>query len=249
MSGIMNTTGAVSGILGTTSLEGVSVTGPQTLTNKTLTSPTLTTPALGTPASGVATNITGIPAANLSGTITSATQDAITRLGTVTTGTMNNTIGTSATGFGLTTFAQQYYLSAAFTGSAAMSGWTKYNEYNPQSIDMAESSWTWTFPVTGVYLIMMMCTATATTTQTDYYEGTVRTTTNNSTYALHYAYNNLGTTSGGNQYYSVWNQQLFDVAATGTHKCILYLSNQGGGPTGGGDVTNTKCCFIRIGDT
>lgn len=53
------------------------------------TSPTLITPALGTPASGVATNLTGLPAAQLTGTITSATQDLITRLGTITSGVWN----------------------------------------------------------------------------------------------------------------------------------------------------------------
>ena len=47
-------------------------TGTETLTNKTLNSPTMVTPALGTPASGVATNLTGIPAANLSGTLAAA---------------------------------------------------------------------------------------------------------------------------------------------------------------------------------
>lgn len=49
-------------------------TATQTLTNKTLTSPTIsgatmTTPALGTPASGTLTNCTGLPAANLSGSV------------------------------------------------------------------------------------------------------------------------------------------------------------------------------------
>jgi len=38
-----------------------------TLTNKTLTSPVLVTPALGTPASGVMTNVTSVPAAQLTG--------------------------------------------------------------------------------------------------------------------------------------------------------------------------------------
>ena len=40
-----------------------------TIANATLNSPTLVTPALGTPASGVATNITGIPAAQVSGVL------------------------------------------------------------------------------------------------------------------------------------------------------------------------------------
>ena len=70
-------------------------TGTETLTNKTLTSPTLVTPALGTPASGVATNLTGIPASNLTGTLPSGTQDAITRLGSVGVGTFSNTAGTA----------------------------------------------------------------------------------------------------------------------------------------------------------
>jgi hypothetical protein len=40
-----------------------------TIANATLNSPTLVTPALGTPASGVATNLTGIPAAGVTGTL------------------------------------------------------------------------------------------------------------------------------------------------------------------------------------
>jgi len=76
MSGIVNKTGAVSGVIGTTSQETVSLTGSQTLTNKTLTAPTLTTPALGTPASGVATNLTGASGLTGLGTVTSGTLSA-----------------------------------------------------------------------------------------------------------------------------------------------------------------------------
>ena len=51
--------------LGNTAIQlGNTVT---TLNNMTLTSPTLTTPALGTPASGVMTNVTSVPAAQLTG--------------------------------------------------------------------------------------------------------------------------------------------------------------------------------------
>ena len=89
------------GTVGTGTWEGTTVAvaqGGTGVTSKTGTgnvvlssSPTLETPALGTPASGVATNLTGIPAANLTGTITSGTQDAITRLGTVTSANLSNT--------------------------------------------------------------------------------------------------------------------------------------------------------------
>ena len=47
----------------------VGISDTQTLTNKTLTSPTLTTPALGTPASGNASNLTALPAANVTGVL------------------------------------------------------------------------------------------------------------------------------------------------------------------------------------
>ena len=43
--------------------------GTQTLTNKTLTGPVMTAPVLGTPASGVATNLTSIPAAAITGVL------------------------------------------------------------------------------------------------------------------------------------------------------------------------------------
>ena len=56
----------------------------------TLTSPTLVTPDIGTPSAGVATNLTGLSASNLTGTLSSGTQDAITRLGTVTSGDISN---------------------------------------------------------------------------------------------------------------------------------------------------------------
>ena len=61
MSGIVNSTGARSGNIGTiTQTTGdVSLAGTQTLTNKTLTGPVMTAPVLGTPASGVVTNLTG----------------------------------------------------------------------------------------------------------------------------------------------------------------------------------------------
>jgi hypothetical protein len=91
----------------------------------TFTSPTFTGNAvLGTPASGNASNLTSIPAANLTGTITSGTQDAITRLGTVTVGNLSNSAITYPSGhqvkqtfLGDIVAADIYLNSTSFTDS------------------------------------------------------------------------------------------------------------------------------------
>jgi len=96
------------GTVGTGTWEGTTVAvnqGGTGVTTKTGTgnvvlssSPTLVTPELGTPASGNASNLTSIPADDLTGTITSGTQDAITRLGTVTTGTIGGSTVVNTSG-------------------------------------------------------------------------------------------------------------------------------------------------------
>ena len=70
-----------------------------TATAKTSDSPILTTPAIGTPASGVMTNLTGIPAANMTGVLPGGATggSGLTALGTVTSGTFQGTLNTSTT--------------------------------------------------------------------------------------------------------------------------------------------------------
>jgi len=87
------------------------VAGSQTLTNKTLTAPVLTAPVLGTPASGVVTNLTG--------TLATAVQDNITRLGTVTTSNNINGQKLSDTGW----VALSSYLTNSWVAHSA-SGYT-----------------------------------------------------------------------------------------------------------------------------
>ena len=75
-------------------------------------------------------------------------------VGTVTAGTFNSVIGTSATGHGLTTHFQQYYLTSNFTGTSnEISGWTEDESYKPTGVTMSEASGKWTFPTTGYWLI------------------------------------------------------------------------------------------------
>ena len=170
-------------------------------------------------------------------------------IGTVTAGTFNSVIGPSATGFGLSTFAVQYYLNSAFTGGTALTNWTKYGGYTPNSKDMHESLAVWSFPTTGVWNIYLMLVSAATQIQNDYYEAGIRTTSNaGSSYQYHYAYNNLGSFSGGNQYIGSSIQLMFDVTNTSTHQVVLAVASQTSTfPTQGG-FSATRCQFHRIGD-
>jgi hypothetical protein len=86
-------------------------------TNQTLTSPTMTSPALGTPASGVMTNVTSVPAAQLTGSqaIPKATLPTGSVLQVVTATLDNVVVTTTSTSFVTTSF------SAAITPTSATS--------------------------------------------------------------------------------------------------------------------------------
>jgi len=86
-------------------------------TNQTLTSPTMTSPALGTPASGVMTNVTSVPAAQLTGSraIPASTMPAGSVLQVVQTAKTDTFSSTS------TSFADITGLSVSITPSSASS--------------------------------------------------------------------------------------------------------------------------------
>jgi hypothetical protein len=86
-------------------------------TNQTLTSPTMTSPALGTPASGVMTNVTSVPAAQLTGS------QAIPR-STLPTGSVLQVIQTTTSTIASTTSSASYVdtnLTASITPTSATS--------------------------------------------------------------------------------------------------------------------------------
>jgi hypothetical protein len=86
-------------------------------TNQTLTSPTMTSPALGTPASGVMTNVTSVPAAQLTGSqaIPKSTLPTGSVLQVVTATLDNVVVTTTSTSFVTTNF------SASITPTSASS--------------------------------------------------------------------------------------------------------------------------------
>ena len=171
-------------------------------------------------------------------------------VGTVTAGTFNSAIGTSATGFGLVAFSQQYHLTTAFTGTSnSVSGWTLYHQYVPTGISMSESSGIWTFPVTGVWTVYASFT-THLDANNDYYENSIVTTSNGSSYNKNwYGYGSNSGTEGGSSYYTAQCQMLLDVTSTSNVKLKLsVISHNSSVPTHAGD-SGSYVIFTRIGDT
>jgi hypothetical protein len=73
------------------------VAGGMIASGQTITSPTLVTPALGTPASGVMTNVTGIPAAQLTGQVPAANATSGSIVQVVTGSTSTNVTNSTST--------------------------------------------------------------------------------------------------------------------------------------------------------
>ena len=170
-------------------------------------------------------------------------------LGTVTAGTFNSVIGTSATGHGLTTHFQQYYLTSNFTGTSnEISGWTEDESYKPTGVTMSESSGKWTFPTTGYWLIQAQAQS-AHNADNHYYELSIKTTTNDSSWSRNrygYAWNK---SSSGTNYLTSSTFRLFDVTSTSTHKVALSIISQYSSAVTNSGNTATIITFNRIGDT
>ena len=171
-------------------------------------------------------------------------------VGTVTAGTFNSAIGTSATGFGLVAFSQQYHLTTAFTGSVnATTGWTEYHKYAPTGISMSESSGIWTFPVTGVWSIYGSF-ATHYDASNDYYEFSIVTCSDGSSYNRNwYGYSSNSGIDGGASYYSSQAQMVLDVTSTSNVKCKLSVVTQNTSVTTHAGNSGSYVIFTRIGDT
>ena len=184
---------------------------------------------------------------------------AITGLGTVTSGTYNATIGSSATGFtGIKNFSY-WYLNASFGFSSGTATWSNDAAWEEMqatrgytSLDIGgamsgPSSGVFTFPSTGYWLIIFSCSGrgnSAAPTVT----AKIETTTNNSDF-LDAARGYWFSTGDPTKEHTTVHF-IFDVTSVSTHKCrfstyqtaaTYYECN--------GILQQNGATFIRLGDT
>ena len=178
----------------------------------------------------------------------------------IATGGISDDAVTSAktSGVGIT-MADTWRLHTTFTTSAGTSFRTIESNlerddstgYGVLGSGMSQSSGIFTFPSTGIYLITANFFAYD-DADFAYFEGFIRTTTDNSTYTTRTQSSlNVQGISSGSPEGNTFGQCLFDVTNTSTHKCkfdflastanVLVLGNSG--------YNATYFTFTRLGDT
>jgi len=173
---------------------------------------------------------------------------------------VNGTIdltGATTTGFpaGGLTHASQWRLTTSFTGAADPITTNLAEVVAPVGFgvlgaSMTESSGIFTFPVTGYWLIAYG-SIRHNSGRISRMEGTIKTTTDNATYAnaaMAYTF----TVSAPTTYTSSFCQYIFDVTDTTTHKCAFQSGCASGSPTTAGAAVAweaTNMTFIRLADT
>jgi hypothetical protein len=113
---------------------------------------------------------------------------------------------------------------------------------------MSQSSGTWTFPRTGVYLISFNTSWRQTVTNGDYCQSHIFTTLNNSSYSTAATGIQISTV---NAYPSVQTIFIFNVSDTTNRKVRLQMTAQVNTVTmlGESNENNTCVTFIRLGDS
>jgi len=152
------------------------------------------------------------------------------------------------------TGADAWRLTTSFSGSAdpIASNLERVDTdgYGVIGSAMTESSGTFTFPSTGIWLIEATF-FTRCNGANRAHAGGIKTTTDNGTYSD--ASNNYSSmyNSGNDTYGNSSCQFIFDVTDTSTHKVRFYTSVANSNSVTGGntDATNTGFTFIRLGDT
>jgi len=170
------------------------------------------------------------------------------------TGTFNGTMGTSATGFGLITHADQWRITADITTVGDITtNWEQVDtdSYSQIGTAMTESSGIFTFPTTGTWLITCQGLAEGTNGAITYAGVYIRVTTNaagdNDYFNRAIGLCGLYTTG---HYVNTKCSLIFNVTSTSNCKCVFYFSR----PSEhvklacGTNTNYNSATFIRLGD-
>ena len=206
---------------------------------------------------GSGANLTALPAANLTGTLPALNAASLTSIPAA------NIVGvctsgfTKTGGFGGITQADQWRVTSEFTFSTSSqiisSNWERVDTDNFAYIGdgMSQSSGTFTFPETGIYLISYFGTGRRNSGNDRFGQIDLFITTDN--------FSSVDTQAGSfyvcapSQYNRTTGnlQFIFDVENVSTHKCrFQQYENHGSLIFQGNTSTNYNAAtFIRIGDT
>ena len=204
-----------------------------------ITNAALVTPNLGTPSAGVMTNVTGIPAAQVSGVLPVG----------VTGGS-----GLDASNLGITHASKWRVTSSPQGTHTPLSSNLEEADTDGRGIlgaSMTQSSGVFSFPVTGIWYITFAVEW--------YYNGysrylhnIIQTTVNDSTYDAAARGTCFIQITGSNHTYSdALCNFIFDVTNVSTHK-VRFCTDAGNGSVfiaSASDLDRTSMSFIRIGDT
>ena len=164
------------------------------------------------------------------------------------------------TGAGGITEADQWCLSSGFApGSNAEthvnSGWARNitSQFTKIGTGMTESSGTFSFPSTGIYLIKLKLMLSADSSDQRLMRGFLFVTTDDGTYdkvcyGMTSAYGNVVSNQA---YCTSASDYMFDVTNTSTHKVRIYSSATVSGLSVRSDASDiaSHVTFIRLGDT
>ena len=162
----------------------------------------------------------------------------------------------TATGFGGITEADEWRVTANFSGDAApiASNWERNDtEFSKIGTGMTEASGIFSFPSTGIWLLQAQATFSNNTGNCHYNGLAIRTTVNNGG-----AWNGRADGNGSvsrptsNNYYTqVAVKCIFDVTDTSNYKTSLQVYNQESNSIiyGNSNGQTTGITFIRLGDT
>lgn len=165
-------------------------------------------------------------------------------------GTLQNNSSALISGI---TMAQQWRLSSDLVGDAnpitSNLEVVDTDGYGGIGSGMSESSGTFTFPSTGIYLINFNITQQVTASG-DYAQGIIQTTTDNASYSSA-ADGRTNSSSTGTAFNSAVASFMFDVTNTSTHKVQFRAvqANTGNKLVGNSSSNVTYMTFIRLGDT